>query len=143
MATIRALIAGVSNYSALNQPNLPFCINDIYAINTALIEGLKVDPANITMCGVTGCVLGTDLLAALQQLSIVSKEDDTLLIYFSGHGSTISDNHYLVLSDTLFKTQELVTYLDKVPARIKVLFLDCCMASMITEPRYWKRRKQT
>lgn len=77
MATLRALIVGVSDYSAMKQNNLPFCINDIYAMNKAFVEGLKVDPANIIVCGNTGNVLGSELISALQCLSFVAEKDDT------------------------------------------------------------------
>ncbi|MFM9277604.1 hypothetical protein [Paenibacillus jiagnxiensis] len=46
MATLRALIVGVCDYSAMKQSNLPF------------VKGLKVDPLNIIVCGNTGSVSG-------------------------------------------------------------------------------------
>ena len=36
---IKALVVGVSDYSAVNQTNLDFCINDINAITDALNTG--------------------------------------------------------------------------------------------------------
>lgn len=132
MATLRALIVGVSDYSAMKQNNLPFCNNDIYVMNKAFVEGLKVDPTNIIVCGNTGSVLGSELISALQRLSFVAEKDDTLLLYFSGHGGTLAGNHHLLLSDTMIKTQELITYLEGISARNKVLFLDCCMAGNFT-----------
>ena len=128
MATIRALIVGVSNYSAMQQNNLPFCNNDIYAITTAFVRGLKVDPDNIIICGRNGTVLDSEIIQALQQLSAVAETDDTLLVYFSGHGGTLADGHNLLLSDALLKTQSLITYLEAISAKNKILFLDCCMA---------------
>lgn len=132
MTTLRALIVGVSDYSKMNQTSLPFCNNDIYAMHTAFVKGLKVNPANITVCGNTGCVLGSELISALQQLATVAKKEDTLLVYFSGHGGTLEESHRLLLSDTMIKTQELITYLEAISARNKILFLDCCMAGNFT-----------
>jgi hypothetical protein len=128
MATIRALIVGVSDYSAMRQNNLPFCNNDIYAIATAFVRGLKVDTAHIITCGISGTVLGSETIHALQQLSVVAEMDDTLLVYFSGHGGTLTDGHNLLLSDMPLKTQNLITYLEAISAKNKILFLDCCMS---------------
>jgi len=128
MATIRALVVGVSDYSLIRQSNLPFCINDINAITKAFSKGLKVDLANITICGKNGIVFRSEIYCALQRIATVSEMDDILLVYFSGHGGTISDEHYLLLSDMLLKTQDLITCLEAISAKSKILFLDCCMA---------------
>ena len=128
MTTIRALIVGVSNYSAMRQKDLPFCNNDIYAITAAFVRGLKVDPANIITCGNSGTVLGSEIIQALKQLSAVAETDDTLLVYFSGHGGTLADGHHLLLSDAPLKTQSLITYLEAISAKNEILFWDCCMA---------------
>jgi Uncharacterized protein containing caspase domain len=111
---------------------LLFCKNDINAINIAFIEGLKADPENIILCGITGSVLDTDLTYALKRLSAISEKDDTLLFYFSGHGGTINGDHHLILSNTMIKTQKLIADLETITAKNKILFLDCCMAGNFT-----------
>ncbi|MGK5436900.1 caspase family protein, partial [Faecalibacterium prausnitzii] len=42
-----------------------------------------------------------------------------LLFYFSGHGTTLSEKHYLVLSDRLICTQDIISFLDAISARNK------------------------
>ena len=64
MATTRALIVGVSEYSKMGKKNLPFCNNDIIAVERAFIQGMKVDPADIIVCGHTGKVAGNDFVDA-------------------------------------------------------------------------------
>ena len=128
MSTLRALVVGVSDYSKVQSNNLPFCINDISAISKALIDGLNVDASNIDTLGKTGVVLGSEFSYALNTLSQISKHDDTLIVYFSGHGGTLHMGHHLLLSDTYISTQDLIAYLEAIPTKNKIIFLDCCMA---------------
>lgn len=128
MAKICALIIGVSKHTAIHANDLAFCKNDIYAIQQAFIQGLNVDPANIILCGTSGIVTFAELIVALRHLSDISAEDDTLLLYFSGHGATWNGTHHLVLSDKQVETNELIEYLEANKAKSKVLFLDCCLA---------------
>lgn len=128
MAKTRALIIGISEYTSSSLNNLPFCKNDIFAVEQAFIQGLKVDPSDIILCGTMGAVTEAELIVALRDLSDVSEEGDSLLLYFSGHGGIKANSHYLALSDKPIKTQELIECLDKINARNKLIFLDCCLA---------------
>lgn len=125
---LRALIVGVSDYSLQNGTNLPFCKNDIYAVKSALISGLKLNQEDIILCGETDIVKCSDFISALCKLMAVVEKDDTVIIYFSGHGKTENDEHYLVFSDKLIKTQQIIEYLEKINAKSKILLLDCCLA---------------
>ena len=128
MARVCALIIGVSKHTTIHANDLAFCKNDIYAMQQAFTQGLNVEPSDITLCGTSDTVSMADLIAALHQLSETSEIDDTLLVYFSGHGMTKDNIHYLVLSDKLVQTNELIGYLESNKAKNKVLFLDCCLA---------------
>lgn len=128
MATLRALVIGVSDYTTMRQNNLPFCVNDIQAISEAFISGLKIDPSNVMIYGKTGVVLGSDFVAALKRLSPITEPDDTLLFYFSGHGGTLPNGHHLLLSDSYINTQDIIAYLEAIPAKNKVIFIDSCMS---------------
>lgn len=128
MANTKALIIGVSTYFLAGATNLPFCRNDILTMKNAFLQGLNVAPEDTIVCGATGIVELTELRDALQCLTNMAQEDDVLLFYFSGHGTTTADGHFLVLSDCLISTQEMIAYLDAIPAKSKVIFLDCCKA---------------
>lgn len=128
MARTRALIVGISNYSASGRDNLPFCKNDIYAVNDALIKGLNMRQADIILCGETGRVTCEDFISGLQHLISISDDDDTIIVYFSGHGTTEKNEHYLIFSDTLVKTQQIIEVLEGIKAKSKILLLDCCFA---------------
>lgn len=128
MGNTKALIVGVSKYFLSGANDLLFCKNDTIAIRTAFIHGLAVAPENIITCGLTDIVTIDDFMTSLRDFEKITQDDDTLLFYFSGHGTTIDSNHYLVLSDKLISTQEIIAYLDAIPAKNKVVFLDCCLA---------------
>ncbi len=58
LKNVKAFVVGVSNYIFNNgNNNLPFCKNDIKAVNNALIEGLKVESENILILGTLGEVI--------------------------------------------------------------------------------------
>lgn len=126
--TIKALLVGVSDYSAIEQHNLPFCANDIVAVSKALISGLVVVKENITALGDTGVVTTSDFIEALRYMIDNIKEDDTFILYFSGHGGNISDEHHLLFSDNVIKTQKIIEVLDSINAKSKLILLDSCMS---------------
>ena len=128
MRKLRALVVGVSNYDKIQQTNLPFCRNDIYAICDALVHGLKFDKSNIITCGDTGTVTRTDFFDVLQKMTSITDVNDTLVFYFSGHGGTLPLGHQLLLSDSYVGTQDIIGYLEKMPAKNKIIFLDSCMS---------------
>ncbi len=129
---LKALVTGVSDYTLVNQNNLPFCKNDIYAVCDALMVGLKIDRANITICGETEIVKRAEFIIALNNLILNTTADDTLIFYFSGHGSSLVDGHHLLLSDYFIKTKNIIDILERAPSKNKVIFLDCCMSGNFT-----------
>ncbi|MEW8956512.1 caspase domain-containing protein [Clostridium sp.] len=126
MSNIKALVVGVSNYSAMRGSDLPFCINDIGAVTEALVNGLKVNESEILVCGQNGTVTKDSFLLSLQKLISISNENDTIILYFSGHGGSDSSNHYLILSDGIISTQDIIGYLDKISVKNKIFILDSC-----------------
>lgn len=128
MSTLRALIVGVSNYDKMNEPNLPFCVNDIAVMRDALVCGLNFNKLNIITCGENGIVNSVDFFKALEQMALIADIEDTLVFYFSGHGGTLSSGHHLALSDSCVNTQVIIEYLEKIPAKNKIIFIDSCMS---------------
>ena len=128
MARIKAIIVGVSYYFDKKVSDLPFCRNDISAMRKAFVQGLGVLPANIISYGESGVVMANDIKSTLRFASSNTAKDDILLFYFSGHGMNDGKDHCLVLSDVTISTQEVIKYLEAVPAKSKVIFLDCCHA---------------
>ncbi|RAN85245.1 caspase family protein [Bacillus sp. SRB_331] len=125
MSKIKALVVGVSNYY-IGANDLPFCINDITAMESALHNGLKLEKNDVITCGQLGDVMVDDFKNALSQLTSLTNDSDILIFYFSGHGTTIDDKHYLVFSNGIISTQEVIDYFENIPTRSKIIFLDCC-----------------
>lgn len=128
MGKTKALIVGVSYYYLPGASDLPFCKNDINAISNAFTEGLSVSLLDITLLGEAGIVTASQFINALCMLSSDCDDNDTLILYFSGHGTTSKDQHYLVFSDKCISTQTIIDYLSTIKAKSKIIILDCCMA---------------
>ena len=75
MGTIKALIVGVSDYTVINAPSLDLCLNDIFAFEKALIEGLNAKSENIYIYGKSKTVTVNDFIGSFQ--SIIGKIDDS------------------------------------------------------------------
>lgn len=125
---VKALVVGVSKYFEEKVNNLYFCKNDIIAIEEALSLGLNIESENIYTVGKSGIVTCNDFVTSLLKVSRDSHEEDTIIFYFSGHGATIADKHYLVFSDNLFLTNEIIDYFEKMKCKSKVIFLDACLS---------------
>lgn len=134
MNNIKAISIGVSNYFLEGASNLPFCQNDLSFINYTLMDRLKLERKNIFSLGENQMVKKGTLIQSLLHLRDIVSDSDTLIFYFSGHGTTILDNHYLVCSDGLISTQEIIEYLEKINSKNKLILLDCCYAGNFSIP---------
>ena len=122
---IYALLIGVGNYVELNIPNLPSYRMDLVLIATALINGLKCNQENIRiMAGEdsNGIVNADDFVREIGRFGKSLSEQDTFLFYFSGHGSAKT----LAFSNLQLDQQSVIDYIDKIPCKNKIVFLDCC-----------------
>lgn len=97
-------------------------------MENALVKGLKVDESEITKVGTTGDVYISDFIKSLKDFAEALNDDDIIIFYFSGHGTNINGEHYLVLSDNIIKTNEVIKYFEINESKSKMIFLDCCMS---------------
>jgi uncharacterized caspase-like protein len=75
-----------------------------------------------------------NVMTALQAAARATEPDDVLLFYYSGHGSEVEgesflvgrDGRYLSLEDTGIAVSRVKDILKKAPARAKVMVLDAC-----------------
>ena len=128
MGTTRALVVGVSTTTLEDFDDLPFCKNDILAISKSLISGIGVLPQNVFVLGKTGLVDTQMFIKTTLDIASVAEDDDVFILYFSGHGTTKDNKHYLVFSNKLICTAEILQYLGTFRAKSKIVFLDCCYA---------------
>ena len=122
MGKIKALLVGVCEYPATDSYPLPLCKKDLYAVKSALIDGLKVNPKDICLCGELGTVTSIQLLETMAKLLSTATSEDMFVFYFSGHGG----RNRLVLSDVLISLQELIDLIEKTVTKSKIIILDSC-----------------
>ena len=128
MGETKAFLVGVSDYSEIEEKNLPFCKNDIEAVETALIEGLKVKRKNIRKLGTLEKVTKQELFELLNKFIESIYQEDVFIFYFTGHGANFLKDHYLVFSDGILKTQCIIDALNRIVVKGKIILLDCCMS---------------
>lgn len=122
MGNIKALLVSVSQYPALQLPELPYCKNDLFAVREALMHGLNVSLKNIQLCGEKGTVSIKELGFYFEKMQTLIELEDTFIFYFSGHGG----NQQLALSDTSISIQSLIESIEKLNAKNKRLTITLC-----------------
>ena len=125
---IYALITSVGDYHEVNSINLPSYKADSLLICDALTEGLHMEKEHIRIPGNEGYLSANSLALCFKDFSGLLQEEDTFIFYFSGHG--IAGN--VVLSDGRISLGSLIEYIDRLPAKTKIIFLDCCHAGNFT-----------
>lgn len=136
MSNIKAFIVGVSDYSHFPEDKqLPFCRNDIIELQNTLVNAINVSERDIFILGETGNVSHDEFLSTLLNFIESVDADDTLVFYYSGHGCTVDNKHYLVITDTTpnirataICTSDITSIIETCQAKSKIIFLDCCEA---------------
>lgn len=136
-----ALIAGVG-------ADLPNTVDDAKGIASILRDAERCAyPANQVQT-LTGESAGRgQILAALDKLAQTATTEDTVLVYYSGHGyrvgSTTGQAFYLLpygydlqrLYQTAISGAEFTAALRAIPARKLLVVLDCCHAGGVGEAK--------
>ncbi len=122
---VYALLLSVGDYRQTGLSNLPAFRMDAALLATALDAGLKV-PADhlriMTGAGNSGTVRAMDFARAVAEFKPLLKDENIFLLYFSGHGKGQS----LCFSDGPLKLQSVIDYVADLPAKSKLIILDCC-----------------
>ena len=133
---IIALLIGVATYKSNDIQDLPFCLNDISAIEETFNRVIKIPKKNIHVLSKNTSRI--EILKKLNQINLLSSSADLLLLYFTGHGASISGNGYLIPSDTeltmindtaipIKRFQELLI---GSSAKNKILIIDSCFSGI-------------
>ncbi|MCF0133426.1 MAG: caspase family protein [Blautia sp.] len=122
---VYALLIGVGDYEKMNIANLPTYKMDLTLMGAAIVSGLKVNKDNVRLMAGTdnnGYVSTTDLAMAVSNFKSMIGAEDTFIFYFSGHGKESN----LIFSNGQVELQSVVDFINKVPAKNKIMILDCC-----------------
>lgn len=88
-----ALLVGVANYASADVPALEGPANDVAAMRTALVERLGMQPAQVRTL-VNAEATRVAIMSELNELLRRSRPGDTVLVYFSGHGTSALDGNF-------------------------------------------------
>ncbi len=139
-----ALVIGIGNYQHEPRMNVPITAADAHAVAEVLQDTQHCGyPAEqVTLLSKGGATRST-ILAALDKLAQTST-DDTVLLFYCGHGDYASDGNYtLTTHDTQWKNQrvvpgtaisqaELLGKLRAVPASRVLLIFNACHAGEVS-----------
>lgn len=138
----KALVIGVDYYPHLSPLN--GCVNDAISVARALERNYDgtlnfyVDEKLAT--NETNEVTRNSLLDDIKALFL--SNSDIALLYFSGHGCTIENNGYIVLSDSQrgedgIRMNDIIECANNSHALSKIIILDCCHAGSMAEMRFF------
>lgn len=127
MGKTKALLIGINRYRNMEDyDNLASSNTNVKIVKMGLERCLKLSPENIKVCkGLHRNEINKgELIKFLNENISDINDDDTLILYFTGHG----DKGKIVLSDGSMTYQELMDIIEQKQIKNKVLILDCCYA---------------
>ncbi|MGA9916346.1 MAG: caspase family protein [Paraburkholderia sp.] len=140
--TGHALVIAIAEYDRVNP--LPKAVlndaNDLVSVLTAR-DGCRFSPDNVLKL-INEQATRNAILEGLRDLAVRATTEDTVCIYFTGHGALIDEyddavESVLVPADcdldhllaTSISSAELSAALDAIPAKRLVVFIDACHAA--------------
>ena len=122
-----ALLVGVGDYEKMNIPNLGTYRMDLTLMATSVMSGLKCPQDHIRILAGAdnkGYVATADLAKAISSFKSMFTGEETFIFYYSGHGL----DERLIFSNGQLELQSVIDFIDKIPAKNKLVILDCCHA---------------
>lgn len=127
MGKTKALLIGINRYRKMEDyDNLASSNTNVKIVKMGLERCLKLSPENNKVCkGLHRNEINKgELIKFLNENISDMNDDDTLILYFTGHG----DKGKIVLSDGSMTYQELMGIIEQKRIKNKVIILDCCYA---------------
>ncbi|AMV23994.1 5'-methylthioadenosine/S-adenosylhomocysteine nucleosidase [Gemmata sp. SH-PL17] len=137
----RALVIGVANYPHVNK--LPGSVLDDARDVADLLRSSDFcgyPPANVEVLLDAQATLN-GIRESLTRLTQTSAPDETVVVYFSGHGGRIPSGEFLIpfdcnprnIANTALSGAELTTFLSTIKAERLAILLDACHSSGTAE----------
>jgi len=135
----KALVVGIDHYEYVGKLN--GCVNDAYAVKQMLDRHADgsvnfIQPKLIVGTGPADIVQRSELKEAVRQL--FADDNEVALFYFAGHGYIEATGGYLCAGDCKtgddgLPLSEIMTFVNKSPARSKIIILDSCHSGVLGE----------
>lgn len=133
-----ALIVGIDEYPNLSNKNLQGCENDAREVGKALARNYDGSPNFETIYllpSITPQLISASMLRRMLE-RLFSREINTALFYFSGHGSEDGLGGYLITQDTGptgggLPMQDIITLANHSRINEIIIILDCCNAGRL------------
>lgn len=122
-----ALIIAPGDFREMDAPNLATYRMDAGLMETAFHTGLDMARESIRVLNGeegNGYVPIESLGFAMAEFESKLCSEDTFIFYYSGHGKDQS----ILFSNGRLALQSVIDYVNKLPARSKLVILDCCYA---------------
>ncbi|OLE53533.1 MAG: hypothetical protein AUG51_12695 [Acidobacteria bacterium 13_1_20CM_3_53_8] len=134
-----AVVAGINNYSGSPMSSLNFCSNDAEAFYEALLHYAQYNSSNIFLFSdgnhpAAHVPTYSDILSAVNEICEKANEEDSILLFFAGHGTRDERDSYLltkeyrknVLADSSIAMSKVNNYFQQSKAKFKLRFFDAC-----------------
>ncbi len=133
-----AMVVGVNDYRHGDIIDLNYAVADAKAIYELLVDpdrgGFERDHVKVLVDGGQTLPTRNNILRTLTHLTALAGPEDTMLIYFSGHGIAHDGQPYLlpsdaefdILSDSAIASERLLAVKSESGCRVLVLVLDAC-----------------
>jgi uncharacterized caspase-like protein/WD40 repeat protein/energy-coupling factor transporter ATP-binding protein EcfA2 len=144
-STLWLLLMGVNAYQDPRLPMLRYSAGDCQGLSQALLQATQRFPrreVKILHDAGSDRPLYSSVCTHLQRMAVEAKPQDTLLIYFSGHGLLMPDQQQVALcladtdtdhlAETALSLQKLLQHLGQSAAQKQIVWLDACHSGGMT-----------
>lgn len=147
---LMAVVVGVDRYESPNVPDLTCAANDAESVAGAIRQIQPVDALELDLLTAprretqAGHPTRTHILKTARRIAASAGEQDTVLVYFAGHGGMLRRRPCLFPGDIRVSEQgggvslsntiavnELQDVFKGCPCRRRVMFLDCCQNAFL------------
>lgn len=136
----RALLIGISEYEDEKIQRLRYTLADVKGLDDVLRKHGALREIQILTDESPEKPKKANILLAVEQLSKTSQPQDTVLVYFSGHGLEEGGKYYLLpidtqrksLAETAIELKEFQDALQKINAKRLILLMDSCHSGGVT-----------